>query len=97
MKRLNGLISVIAILSITACSSDPINTVSPTPENNTQTVSAQSVKGLTSFYNTIVDRTFNLLDKTNFLDESYRFISILASEPEIFPRLIKYVVLLVNT
>ena len=63
MKRLNGLISVIAILSITACSSDPINTVSPTPENNTQTVSAQSVKGLTSFYNTIVDRTFNLLDK----------------------------------
>ena len=63
MKRLNGLLAGTFIaLTLGACSSESINTVQPVSQENQQVV-AQSVKGLSSFYNTIVDRTFAFLDK----------------------------------
>lgn len=63
MKRLNGLLAGTFIaLTLGACSSESINTVQPVAQENQQ-VAAQSVKGLSSFYNTIIDRTFAFLDK----------------------------------
>lgn len=71
MKRLNGLLAGTFIaLTLGACSSESINTVQPIAQENQQVV-AQSVKGLNSFYNTIVDRTFAFLDKNK--DKSVSF------------------------
>lgn len=64
MKKITGLLSIVMISSsISACSSESVNSIQPAVQNNTQQVTAQSAQGLKTFYSKVVDKTFAIIDK----------------------------------